>query len=183
MTINRIAICLIGIFSLFAVYCSVVIGMSWDEPSHHIGGALRMDYLKSFGQFNKLKGGFLQYYPGLYDTISFVIADLLLKIFPGKLVGIHHLTNLTISFFALIGLFLFIYVMVNLFEGERGLISYYKNKQIKKQLIIKEKLLKAELISIENSISKQHPRDRVLNTERKLQEVTVLSQSSPKTNQ
>tara|TARA_B100000686_G_C16196882_1_gene668620 strand:- start:38 stop:334 length:297 start_codon:yes stop_codon:yes gene_type:complete len=52
--------------------------------------------------------------------------------------------------FTLIGLFLFIYVMVNLFEGERGLISYYKNKQIKKQLIIKEKLLKAELISIEN---------------------------------
>ena len=106
MTINRIAFCLIVIFSLFAVYCSVVIGMSWDEPTHHIGGALRMDYLKSFGQFNKFEGGFLQYYPGLYDTISFVIADLLLKIFPGKLVDIHHLTNLTISFFTLIGLFL-----------------------------------------------------------------------------
>ena len=81
MTINRIAFFLIIIFSVFALYCSVVIGMSWDEPHHHIGGALRLYYLKSFGQCNELKGGFLQYYPGLYDTISFVIVDFLLKIF------------------------------------------------------------------------------------------------------
>ena len=51
--------------------------------------------------------------------------------------------------FTLISLFLFIYVMLNLFEGDRGLISYFKNKQLKKQLINHEKSLRAELLVIE----------------------------------
>ena len=105
MTINRIVFCLIIIFSLFAVYCSATIGMSWDEPWHHFGGALRLDYLKSFGQFNKFEGGVLQYYPGLYDTFSFVIVDFFLRIFPGQVVEIKHLINLIFSFLTLIGLF------------------------------------------------------------------------------
>ena len=35
----------------------------------------------------------------------------------------------------LISIFLFVYVALNLFEGERGIVSYYKNQKIKKQLI------------------------------------------------
>ena len=55
--------------------------------------------------------------------------------------------------FTLISIFLFLYVALNLFEGERGIISYYKNQQIKKQLINEEKLLKAKLISVEKKNS------------------------------
>ena len=106
MLINRIAFCLIILLSLFAIYCSIIIGMSWDDPWHHIGGALRLDYLKSFGQFNKFGGGILQYYPGLYDTFSFVIVDFFLKIFPGQVIEIKHLINLIFSFLTLMGLFL-----------------------------------------------------------------------------
>ena len=45
--------------------------------------------------------------------------------------------------FTLISIFLFLYVIINLFEGERGLVSYYEKKQIQKQLIQeKEDLLR-----------------------------------------
>ena len=49
----------------------------------------------------------------------------------------------------LISVFLFLYIFINLFEGERGLISYLDKKNIKKQLIEKEKVLKSKLEFIE----------------------------------
>ena len=81
MTINRIAFCLIILLSLFAIYCSIVIGMSWDEPQNHWQGAIRADYLKSFefGKFKFKPGGWSEVEPGLYDTFHFFIADFLLK--------------------------------------------------------------------------------------------------------
>ena len=36
--------------------------------------------------------------------------------------------------FTLISIFLFLYVIVNLFDGERGLISYYEKQKILDQL-------------------------------------------------
>tara|TARA_B100001750_G_C15400711_1_gene542493 strand:+ start:152 stop:448 length:297 start_codon:yes stop_codon:yes gene_type:complete len=55
--------------------------------------------------------------------------------------------------FALVSIFFFLYVALNLFDGERGLISYYKNKEIKQQLINEKKLLQEELISVEKKNS------------------------------
>ena len=55
--------------------------------------------------------------------------------------------------FTLISIFLFIYVALNLFEGERGIVSYYKNQQIKKQLINEKKLLYQQLSAIEKKNS------------------------------
>ena len=51
--------------------------------------------------------------------------------------------------FTLISIFLFLYVIFNLFEGERGIISYYEKQKIKKQLIQEKKLLTLNLKSIE----------------------------------
>ena len=108
MSLNRIALSLITLLLLFAIFCSVDIGMSWDEPQRHWQGAIRADYLKSFsfGKFEFKPGGWSEIEPGLYDTFSFLISDLLLKIFPGKLLGIKHFTNLIFSSLTLIGLFL-----------------------------------------------------------------------------
>ena len=41
--------------------------------------------------------------------------------------------------FTLISIFLFLYVVLNLFDGERGLISYYEKQKLKEQLIEKKK--------------------------------------------
>ena len=56
--------------------------------------------------------------------------------------------------FTLISIFLFLYVMLNLFDGDRGLISYYENQKVKDQLMQEKKSLiyKLELVEKQNSL-------------------------------
>ena len=55
--------------------------------------------------------------------------------------------------FALISIFLFLYVMINLLEGERGLVSFYAKKKIKDQLVQEKSILIKQLISVEKKTS------------------------------
>ena len=56
--------------------------------------------------------------------------------------------------FTLISIFLFIYVVLNLFDGDRGLISYFEKQKIKEQLLQEQKLLalRIDLIEKKNSL-------------------------------
>ena len=51
--------------------------------------------------------------------------------------------------FTLIAVFLFLYVLINLLDGQRGLISYYEKQKIKQQLIEEEKALFIKLAMVE----------------------------------
>ena len=51
--------------------------------------------------------------------------------------------------FTLITVFLFLYVLTNLLDGQRGLISYYEKQKIKQQLIEEEKELSIKLAMVE----------------------------------
>ena len=51
--------------------------------------------------------------------------------------------------FTLISIFLFLYVIFNLLEGERGLVSYYEKQKIKDQLIQEKKSLTTQLNLVE----------------------------------
>ena len=51
--------------------------------------------------------------------------------------------------FTLIAVFLFLYVLINLLDGQRGLISYYEKQKIKQQLIEEEKELSIKLDMVE----------------------------------
>jgi len=55
--------------------------------------------------------------------------------------------------FTLISIFLFLYVMLNLFDGERGLISYYEKQKVKKQLVHEKKSLVTHLNFVEKKNS------------------------------
>ena len=55
--------------------------------------------------------------------------------------------------FALIGISLFLYVIFNLLDGERGLISYFEKQKIKEQLIQEKKSLVTQLDSFEKKIN------------------------------
>ena len=55
--------------------------------------------------------------------------------------------------FTLISIFLFLYVIFNLLEGERGLISYYEKQKIKEQLIQEKNSLIVKLASVEKKNS------------------------------
>ena len=52
--------------------------------------------------------------------------------------------------FTLITVFLFLYVLINLLDGERGLISYYEKQKIKEQLIEEKKTISIKLAMVEN---------------------------------
>jgi len=49
----------------------------------------------------------------------------------------------------IIGFFLFFYIMLNLLDGERGLISYYEKQYIKKQLLREKSFLTEQLTLVE----------------------------------
>tara|TARA_Y100000590_G_C14944183_1_gene722452 strand:- start:216 stop:512 length:297 start_codon:yes stop_codon:yes gene_type:complete len=51
--------------------------------------------------------------------------------------------------FTLITIFLFLYVLLNLLDGERGLISYYEKQSIKENLIEEKNNLSNKINSIE----------------------------------
>ena len=51
--------------------------------------------------------------------------------------------------FTLISIFLFLYVMLNLFDGQRGLISYFEKKNIINNLSEKKEILIKKLNLIE----------------------------------
>ena len=51
--------------------------------------------------------------------------------------------------FTLISILLFLYVIFNLLDGERGLISYYEKQKIKQQLIEEKKSFSIELTNVE----------------------------------
>ena len=51
--------------------------------------------------------------------------------------------------FTLLCVFLFLYVIINLFEGERGLISYYEKKNTNDQLVHEKARLVDELNLVE----------------------------------
>jgi len=52
--------------------------------------------------------------------------------------------------FTLITVFLFLYVLINLLDGQRGLISYYEKQKIKQLLIEEEKELSIKLAMVEH---------------------------------
>jgi len=52
--------------------------------------------------------------------------------------------------FTLITIFLFLYVLINLLDGQRGLISYYEKQKIKELLIEEKKTLSIKLAMVEH---------------------------------
>ena len=59
------------------------------------------------------------------------------------------LKNIKEKKFILISTFLFLYVGLNLFDGQRGLISYFEKQNIKKQLVKEKEFLLTSLNSVE----------------------------------
>ena len=55
--------------------------------------------------------------------------------------------------FTLISIFLFLYVILNFLDGERGLISFYEKQNIKKNLIQERQILIEKLAFVEKKNS------------------------------
>ena len=51
--------------------------------------------------------------------------------------------------FTLISIFMFLYIVLNLIDGERGLISYFKKQHYIEHLISDKEILTKKLVSVE----------------------------------
>lgn len=104
---------------------SYFLGLSWDEPFHNFLGMLRFEYLKSFGEFKNFNFSSVdQFYPGLFDTISFLISYTFGNIYPNFVNEnfdlIKHFINLIFSIMSLLGLYL---VSKKIFNYEIAIFS------------------------------------------------------------
>ena len=110
--INSIGSILIIFLIIFSLFNSLIIGLSWDEYFHHINGLVRFEYLKSLGDFEKYNFYNNQYYPGLYDTISYSIGYIISifdqSFYKNYFVEITHSINFLFSVLSVVGFYLII---------------------------------------------------------------------------
>ena len=93
-------------FSLifFAFYCSIVVGMSWDEPYLYEMGKNRIKYIFSLGRYEYENFSFfanLNHFPGFYDTLGAFISQMIPRKYE---VQTHHIINLFFSFCTIVGI-------------------------------------------------------------------------------
>ena len=100
-----------SLFVIFGLYCSIIIGVSYDEFFHIENGQTRLKYLLSLGYYDYYYPiPHLKYYPGFYDTFSALIVSAFPKSFYYE--G-HHIINFIIGLSGLIALKKFVKMIFN----------------------------------------------------------------------
>ena len=104
---------------IFAFYCALIIGSSWDEPYEMTIGKDRLKYLISFGSYKYFDFHIhTKFYPAFYNMLAIFVT----KIFPNKFeIEIWHLTNTTLSIFTVFGIYK---ITSNLFDKKVGKIVF-----------------------------------------------------------
>lgn len=110
-TIDQIIFFFIISLTLLAAWSAISIGLSTDEYFHHINGLKRFNYIISFGENEDFKFRNNEFYPGLYDTISYALGQLVLIInknfYATNIDIIMHSVNVIFSILSILGLYFF----------------------------------------------------------------------------
>jgi len=84
----------------FAVYCSLIVGVAWDEQNDFLFGKNTIDYLLTLGRVDEYVD-FREYYSAIYWSFLYIVAE----IFPSKYqYEVGHLINLSFSLGAIFGM-------------------------------------------------------------------------------
>ena len=107
---NKILSGSIFLMLLFAWVSSAIVGLSADEYFHHINGLVRYEFLISLGEKKIFEFRNNIIYPGLYDTLSYAISQIIFlinkKFYVGNIDVIMHLINVSFSTLSILGLYL-----------------------------------------------------------------------------
>ena len=83
----------------YSIYCSLLIGVSWDEIYYHKIGAINLKYLLSFGMVEE---NFDQKFR--FSTLYWSLSSLFSQIVPKKYsVEIHHIINTFFGLMVIVG--------------------------------------------------------------------------------
>ena len=102
---------------LFAWLSSIMLGLSWDEYFHHINGLVRYNFLTSLGEIQKYEFRNNKFYPGLYDTISYALTQIVFfidkKFYINNIDVLMHIVNVSFSSLSILGLYLLTKILFN----------------------------------------------------------------------
>ena len=102
MYLNKIFLGLILVLLSLGIYCSLVIGVAWDEPYTNFNALSKIEFIKSFGE-NKSYLRWGEFHnPGFYEIVLAFASNLFGKFYVFE---IRHLINLILSFLTLLGLY------------------------------------------------------------------------------
>ena len=108
---NKVLLSLTSLILLLAWWSSLSIGLSTDEYFHHTNGMVRYKYLVSLGEYDDFQFRNNQFYPGLYDTISYALGQIILlidkKFYANNIDFVMHIVNISFSSLSILGLYLF----------------------------------------------------------------------------
>ena len=111
LTIKNFLITFIAFLLLLAWWCSLTVGLSTDEYFHHINGLVRFEYLKTFGEFKDYQFRNNEFYPGLYDTLSYSLGQIVFLInknfYANNIDLLMHFVNISFSSLSILGLYIF----------------------------------------------------------------------------
>ena len=107
---NKILLTFLSFVLLLAWWSSLTIGLSSDEYFHHINGLVRFKYLITLGEFDGYDFRNNEFYPGLYDTLSYALGQIILlinkKFYANNIDFVMHLVNVSFSSLSILGLYL-----------------------------------------------------------------------------
>jgi hypothetical protein len=96
---KRAEIVILFILIVYSIYCSLIVGKSWDAEYHYNQGKVVFQYLLSFGRIKK-EYFYHEYYSPIYWFFQFFFSQL----FPSKYkVEVIHAFNLLISILTIFG--------------------------------------------------------------------------------
>ena len=88
--LKKVEISILVLLFVFAFYCALIIGSSWDEIFEMNIGKERLKYLFSFGSYKDFDFYNSRFYPGFYNTFAIFVT----KMFPLKYeIEVWHLIN------------------------------------------------------------------------------------------
>ena len=101
MTKKKIELLVISLLLIYSIYCSIIVGPSYDEFFHYRNGEKLFNYIFSLGRREYVDIIYLYHY-GLYDFLGAFFA----KNFPTKyIIESHHILNLVFSILSIFGIY------------------------------------------------------------------------------
>ena len=114
---KNIVLIFISFLLLLSWWSSLTVGLSTDEYFHHINGMKRYNFLVSLGEDKNFQFRNNEFYPGLYDTLSYALGQIILlinkKFYAANIDFVMHIVNVTFSTLSLLGLYLFTKKILN----------------------------------------------------------------------
>jgi len=120
---KKIELIILGSLILYSLYCSLIVGPSWDEFYHYKNGENIFKYIFSFGTRDYNSANFI-YHFGLYDFLSTFFSKNFTK---NYLIHSHHIFNLTFSILSVFGVYQTTKILFNSNIGKIAFIICFLN--------------------------------------------------------